>query len=104
MLTHGYIQVGLFGHQHISQVAEFFSSDMAIEESPENQRILLVSSGTLFGGKKEIPEGYKRQYNIIEIETRNGSAEITIHVREDGNKNVASKIPFWKSTGSPIPA
>lgn len=104
MLTHGYIQVGLFGHQHISQVAEFFSSDMAIEESPENQRILLVSSGTLFGGKKEIPEGYKRQYNIIEIETRNGSAEITIHVREDGNRNVASKIPFWKSKGSPIPA
>lgn len=104
MLTHSYIQVGLFGHQHISQVAEFFSSDMAIAESPENQRILLISSGTLFGGKKEIPEGYKRQYNIIEIETQNGRAAITIHVREDGNRNVASKIPFWKSRGNPIPA
>lgn len=104
MLTHSYIQVGLFGHQHISQVAEFFSSDMAIEESPENQRVLLISSGTLFGGKKEVPEGYKRQYNIIEVETQNGSSVITIHVREDGNRNVASNIPFWKSKGNPISA
>ena len=104
MLTHSYVQIGLFGHQHISQVADFFSSDMAIEESPENQRILLISSGTLFGGKKEIPQGYKRQYNIIEIETLNGSATITIHVREDCNRNVASKIPFWNSKGNAIQA
>lgn len=102
MLTHGYIQVGLFGHQHISQVAEMFSSDMAIKESPENQRILLISSGTLFGGKKEIPEGYKRQYNIIQVETFNGSAAIKINVREDGNRNVASKIPYWIAKGNSI--
>lgn len=102
MLTHGYIQVGLFGHQHISQVAEMFSSDMTIKESPENQRILLISSGTLFGGKKEIPDGYKRQYNIIQVETLNGSATIKINVREDGNRNVASKIPYWISKGNPI--
>lgn len=96
-MSHSYIQMGLFGHQHISQIAEFFGGDLALGDSPDNQRVLLVSSGTLFGGKKELPEGCRRQYNVIEVLHENGSAQIEIHVREDNNHNVDSKLPIWRS-------
>lgn len=94
-MSHSYLQMGLFGHQHISQIAEFYGGDLSLSEAPDNQRILLVSSGTLFGGNKQIPQGYKRQYNIIEVEWKNGTAQIEIHVREDSNRNVESKLPIW---------
>lgn len=95
-MSHSYIQIGLFGHQHISQVAEFYGGDLALGDSPENQRLLLISSGTLFGGKKEIPDGCRRQYNVIEVEKKNGIADIEIHVREDNNRSVSSKYPIWQ--------
>lgn len=94
-MSHSYIQMGLFGHQHISQIAEFYGGDLALGESPDNQRILLVSSGTLFGGKKELPDGQKRQYNVIEVTRNTEEAKIEIHVREDNNKRVDSKLPIW---------
>ena len=95
-MSHSYIQMGLFGHQHISQIAEFYGGDLALGDSPDNQRVLLVSSGTLFGGKKELPDGRRRQYNVIEITQENGTAQIEIHVREDDNRSVDSKLPIWR--------
>ena len=95
-MSHSYIQMGLFGHQHISQIAEFYGGDLALEESPDNQRVLLVSSGSLFGGKKELPAGYRRQYNVIEVMHESGEAQIDIHVREDDNRSVESKLPIWR--------
>ena len=94
-MSHSYIQIGLFGHQHISQIAELYGGDLALGDLPDNQRVLLISSGTLFGGKKELPEGSRRQYNIIEVNRENGIANIEIHVREDSNHNVGSKLPIW---------
>lgn len=94
-MSHSYLQMGLFGHQHISQVAEFYGGDLSLGEAPDNQRLLLVSSGTLFGGRKELPEGRKRQYNVIEISHENGRAAVEIHVREDDNRSVQSKLPIW---------
>ena len=94
-MSHSYIQLGLFGHQHISQIAEFYGGDLALGDSPDNQRVLLISSGTLFGGKKELPDGCRRQYNVIEISQDNGKTQIEIHVREDDNRNVNSKLPIW---------
>ena len=95
-MSHCYIHMGLFGHQHISQIAEFYGGDLALGEFPDNQRLLLISSGTLFGGKKELPDGCRRQYNIIEITQDNGTAQIEIHVREDDNRSVDSKLPIWR--------
>lgn len=95
-MSHSYIQMGLFGHQHISQIAEFLGGDLALGESSDNQKILLVSSGTLFGGRKELPDGYKRQYNVIEVNIEGCVAQIEIHVREDDNHNVESKLPIWR--------
>lgn len=94
-MSHRFIRIGLFGHQHMSQVAEFFSGDLAFSEGQDNDKILLVSSGTLFGGSRELPYGCRRQYNIIEIDIKNGEADVVIHVREDHNVNVQSKIPYW---------
>ena len=94
-MAHCYIRMGLFGHQHKSQVADFYSEDIALPEGVENEKVLLVSSGTLFGGSKVLPSGYKRQYNIIEINIDNGTANVDIHVREDHNVNVENKIPYW---------
>ena len=95
-MSHRFIRIGLFGHQHMSQVAEFFSGDLAFSEGQDNDKVLLVSSGTLFGGSRELPYGCKRQYNIIEIDVKNGEADVSIHVREDHNLNVQSKIPYWR--------
>ena len=99
-LSHSYVQMGLFGHQHVTQIAEFYGGDLMLSEAADNQRVLLVSSGTLFGGKKELGEGQKRQYNVIEVEQENGKANIVIHVREDSNRNVESKLPIWKAKDS----
>lgn len=94
-MSHRYIRIGMFGHQHMSQVAEFFSGDLAFSEGQDNDKVLLISSGTLFGGSRELPYGCKRQYNIVEIDIKNGEADVLIHVREDHNVNVQSKIPYW---------
>lgn len=58
--------------------------------------LLLISSGTLFGGEKQLLPGFRRQYNIIEIERQGLSSKIdvSINVREDNSRKVNSKIPF----------
>lgn len=90
------IKIGLFGHQHLSKVAEEYT-DLSYEDEELHlqKRILLISSGTLFGGGKQLPYGQKRQYNIIEIDMDNGYADVSINIREDVNPNANSKIPIW---------
>ena len=92
------IQMGLFGHQHFTQIAEEYS-DLLLQK--DEQKLLLVSSGTLFGGKKVLPENCRRQYNILEIEKGNGHAQIDINIREDFNTKANNKIPHWKM--KPLP-
>lgn len=89
------IQVGLFGHQHYAQVATEYV-DFLGYDSNQAPKMTLISSGTLFGGLKELPLGCRRQYNIIEIEITNGKADIAINVREDVNNNLGSLIPYWR--------
>lgn len=90
------IRIGLFGHQHLSQVACEITNLYAQEtEEYRRERMLLISSGTLFGGEKELQHGCKRQYNIIEFDMKNGEANVTVHIREDKNPNINSKLPHW---------
>ncbi|MDR0604100.1 MAG: metallophosphoesterase [Bacteroidales bacterium] len=83
-----HIQIGLHGHQHKCQVSfenkNVFSDD----------KILIISSGTLYGNRVALPAGTKRQYNIIEIDTGNDKATITIHSREDKSQDEYD-IPSW---------
>lgn len=90
------IRMGLFGHQHIAQVAEEYVNMEESEETRRENKMLLISSGTLFGFEKELRPGQKRQYNIIEMDMGNGVAEVAINTREDTNPNANSKIPMWQ--------
>lgn len=94
------VHIGLFGHQHFTQVAEEYS-DLLLQKDDTVQKLLLISSGTLFGGKKELAENCRRQYNIIEVEHRNGIANIDINIREDYNPNKNNKIPHWGKKALP---
>lgn len=94
-MANTFIRLGLFGHQHCSQVAEFVDGNLAFSEPTHQDRILLVSSGTLFGGDKQLPTGCKRQYNVIELAINNGYADVKINVREDDNLNLGSLLPHW---------
>ena len=93
------IKIGLFGHQHKSQIAEEYSDLLFSEES--RKRLLLISSGTLYGGDNEQHRDIRRQFNIIELEMERGKAKVLVHVREDSNHNVASDDPFWKAMTMP---
>ena len=94
-MANSFVRLGLFGHQHLSQVAEFVDGNLAFEDAAHQDRILLVSSGTLFGGDKQLPAGCRRQYNVIELTLENGYADVKINVREDDNTNLDSKQPHW---------
>lgn len=92
------IRIGLFGHQHISEVTdEYVSPIYSDEEQRKENTLLLISSGTLFGGEKHLQPGFRRQYNIIELERQGlqSRIEIAINIREDNSKKVNSKIPYW---------
>lgn len=99
------IRIGLFGHQHISEVADEFISPYYVDENQRKENtMLLISSGTLFGGEKQLQPGFRRQYNIIEIERRGleSRIDVSINVREDNSRKVDNKIPYWATR--PIPS
>lgn len=94
------VHIGMFGHQHHFQVAEEYS-DMLLAKDEKTQKLLLISSGTLFGTQKELAFGDCRQYNIIEVDHHNGFANIDINIREDKNPNPNNKIPHWAMKALP---
>lgn len=94
------IRIGLFGHQHISEVTdEYVSPIYTDEEQRKVNTLLLISSGTLFGGEKHLQPGFRRQFNIIELERLGlqSRIDVSINIREDNSKNVNSKIPYWQN-------
>lgn len=85
-----HILVGLFGHQHKSEVVEELN-DLA--EDIERDKMHLISSGTLFGSRKEMLPGIKRQYNLVNVDIENGSANLEVFGRED--KMNDATYPIW---------
>lgn len=83
-----HIQIGLHGHHHICQVTYEYKSIF------EEDKLLIISAGTLYGNTESLPSGSKRQYNLIEIETENGNAKISIYSREDKSQSEYA-IPSW---------
>lgn len=78
---------------------EYVSPIYTDEEQRKVNTLLLISSGTLFGGEKHLQPGFRRQYNIIELERRGlqSRIDVSINIREDNSKNVNSKIPYWQN-------
>lgn len=85
-----HILVGIFGHQHKSEVVEELN-DLA--EDIERDKMHLISSGTLFGSRKEMLPGIKRQYNLVNVDIENGSANLEVFGRED--KMNDATYPIW---------
>ena len=73
--------LGLHGHHHKPQYL-----DTRFRHGRE-RRITLISAGTLCGGPAL---GFKRSYNIIELDTEERCGRI--HIREMRNDNLASSI------------
>lgn len=82
-----HIHVGLYGHQHKSQVINTYS------DIDEDDSMLLICSGSLYGRRKELATGYSRQYNIITINNDSDLARLCINVRSDQQPDY--DIPRW---------
>lgn len=87
------IKIGLFGHQHISTAIQEYN-DITLQ-----QRILLISSGSLYGNRYQLVTGVPRQYNIIGVEMADDEVTVRLNVRKD-NSQYGYDIPQWIS--SPI--
>ncbi|MCK9435820.1 MAG: metallophosphoesterase [Synergistaceae bacterium] len=83
-----HIQIGLHGHHHMCQATYEYKNVF------EDDKLLIISAGTLYGTTKTLPSGTKRQYNLIEIETEEDKAKITLHSREDKSHGEYA-IPSW---------
>ena len=83
-----HIQIGLHGHHHVCQVTFEYKSIF------DEDKLLIISAGTLYGNTKSLPSGTKRQYNLIEFEIEVDKAKITINSREDKSQSEYA-IPSW---------
>jgi hypothetical protein len=73
MVGYGF-RLGLHGHQHRHQVVPMHV------HLPDRETMTVVSAGSLCAGAKELPTGFFRQYNVIEIDDNLFSARV--HVRQ----------------------
>lgn len=73
MVGYGF-RLGLHGHQHSHHVIPMHV------DLPERETMAVVSAGSLCAGAKELPTGFYRQYNIIEVADDLQSARV--HVRQ----------------------
>lgn len=73
MVGYGF-RLGLHGHQHRHQVVPLNV------HLPDCETMAVVSAGSLCAGAKELPTGFFRQYNVIEIDDNLSSARV--HVRQ----------------------
>lgn len=73
MVGYGF-RLGLHGHQHRHQVLPMHV------DLPDRETMAVVSAGSLCAGPKELPTGFFRQYNIIEIADDLRNAQV--HVRQ----------------------
>ena len=89
-MAQNHIPVGLYGHQHQSEGLEALSD---LSDDMDLDKVMLISAGTLFGSKKEMLPGVKRQYNVINVAVANGKAHLDVFFRED--KKNDSAYPIW---------
>ena len=73
MVGYGF-RLGLHGHQHRHQVLPMHV------DLPDRETMAVVSAGSLCAGPKELPTGFFRQYNIIEVSDDLKTARV--HVRQ----------------------
>lgn len=83
------IKIGMFGHQHVSDAIQEYS------DITSHQRILLISSGSLYGNRHQLVTGVPRQYNIVGVDMADEEVTVRLNVRKDDSK-YGYEIPEWK--------
>ncbi|MDV2990303.1 MAG: metallophosphoesterase [Dehalogenimonas sp.] len=83
MIGRGF-RLGLYGHQHKAQITPH---QILL---PDQEKMAVVSAGSLCGGQGELPFGINRQYNILEISP--DFCHVRIHVR---SMSVANLFTRW---------
>jgi hypothetical protein len=67
-------RLGLHGHQHRA------AASLRYVHLPEEERIAVVSAGSLCAGRFGLPVGVNRQYNVLELS--DDLTSVRVHVRE----------------------
>lgn len=88
LISYG-VKIGLHGHQHKQEILREESNIL------DQDKMILISAGSLCAGPAELPTGYNQQYNILEMErTNNTEIQFKLHSR---NKTLESSFdnPVW---------
>lgn len=79
--------LGFHGHQHKPQFINEYS------EFGQDNKITIISAGTLCGGSISLPSGYSRAYNLVEIDTETLSGRLHLREMQDSSFD----FPIWSS-------
>lgn len=82
------VHIALHGHQHYSGVVEEYHNAF------KRGKLLMFSTGSLYGATETLSYGASRQYNILEMEQEYDKLRLSIHLREDCNP-AEYGIPTW---------
>lgn len=82
------VHIALHGHQHYSGVVEEYHNAF------KDGKLLMFSTGSLYGATETLSYGAPRQYNILELTKEEEKLVITVHLREDKNSEEFG-IPNW---------
>jgi hypothetical protein len=82
MIGRGF-RLGLYGHQHKTQVAPHQVW------MPDQERMAVISAGSLCAGASDLPTGTFRQYNVLEI--AEDFKSVRVHVRSMSVANLFSR-------------
>lgn len=82
------IQLALHGHQHYSAVAREHT------DVYDSRRMVLLSTGSLYGGEHAMSYGVPRQYNVIVLSQNEDKIQLTLHSRADMSSR-PKEIPNW---------
>jgi hypothetical protein len=85
MISSG-LRIGLHGHQHLPSVINTF------HDLNQKEKMLLISSGSLYGGQNELVTGCPRQYCLISLAFTECDVNVQLHVRKD---SLNYDIPNW---------
>lgn len=80
------VKIGLYGHQHLTSILNEY------HDLTRKERILLISSGSLYGNRNQLLTGCPRQYGLISLEFQGQGVALTLHVRKDPTN---FDIPSW---------
>ena len=91
MIGRGF-RLGLHGHQHKAQAG------LQEVRLPNLESMAVISAGSLCAGRRQLPTGTHRQYNVVEIAS--GLGAVRTHVRAMAVSNVFSRANLLEFGGA----